>query len=216
MASDKEVSVILNIPMQCRICLDSEVTPLTGVLFSPCLCKGTSAFIHERCLEAWRNSSPTAFYNCGICKYRYFLSRPLAARIVSHNITVTILSIILIVSTVLVVAIFIRAFAYLFLGAKLSRGCFTLTRSLIYYAFIIIGIICFFLIVLSASKDNNIDVRAWIDLVRILLDSRFAYLLDLISLIGFLFFSQGIFLWTQDKINLAASRLGTRIRDVSE
>ncbi len=49
--------------MTCRICLES------GDLISPCLCTGTSAFVHEECLLKWLNISGRT--DCEICKYNY-------------------------------------------------------------------------------------------------------------------------------------------------
>lgn len=49
--------------MTCRICLDE------GDLISPCLCAGTSAFVHEECLIKWLNMSGRT--DCEICKYEY-------------------------------------------------------------------------------------------------------------------------------------------------
>jgi len=37
----------------CRICLGDEEES-DGDLFSPCLCRGTSAFVHRECLNTWR------------------------------------------------------------------------------------------------------------------------------------------------------------------
>ena len=49
--------------MTCRICLDE------GELISPCLCTGTSAYVHEQCLLKWLNMSGRT--DCEICKYEY-------------------------------------------------------------------------------------------------------------------------------------------------
>lgn len=53
----------------CRICFDSE----RNDLISPCLCSGTSKFVHDKCLKTWissqevNNSKP----KCEICNYEY-------------------------------------------------------------------------------------------------------------------------------------------------
>jgi len=64
---------------QCRICLMDE-TDCEEVLVNPCDCKGTSAYVHIKCLQDWISSkvkkkvnpSATCFYwkklNCEICK----------------------------------------------------------------------------------------------------------------------------------------------------
>ena len=49
--------------MTCRICLEE------GELISPCMCAGTTAFVHEACLVKWLNTSGRT--DCEICKYEY-------------------------------------------------------------------------------------------------------------------------------------------------
>ena len=49
--------------MTCRICLDD------GDLISPCRCTGTAAFVHEKCLVRWLNTSKRT--DCEICKFEY-------------------------------------------------------------------------------------------------------------------------------------------------
>ena len=64
---------------QCRICLMDE-TDCPEVLVNPCDCKGTSAYVHIKCLQDWISSKSkkkinphaTCFYwkklNCEVCK----------------------------------------------------------------------------------------------------------------------------------------------------
>ena len=56
----------------CRICHGGAAE---GRLFRPCLCKGTCAFVHVKCLERWRTSStnPRSFYRCEACLFEYKL-----------------------------------------------------------------------------------------------------------------------------------------------
>ena len=56
---------------QCRICLDDD---LKENLCSPCKCKGSQKYVHERCLNTFREQ----FYNfhvhrlyCSVCKTEY-------------------------------------------------------------------------------------------------------------------------------------------------
>ena len=49
--------------MTCRICLED------GDLIQPCDCKGTSAYVHEKCLLKWLNVSDRT--DCEICKFEY-------------------------------------------------------------------------------------------------------------------------------------------------
>jgi E3 ubiquitin-protein ligase DOA10 len=58
--------------MICRICFESyEENP--NDFISPCLCNGTSKWVHAACLNEWRGTStnPEAFDTCMTCKYTY-------------------------------------------------------------------------------------------------------------------------------------------------
>jgi len=90
-------------PRTCRICLE-VVQPTTeiddsfgaglfqsrtrvryvsedaelGRLISPCLCKGSQRYVHEGCLQAWRQSAPLSdrnFWRCPTCQFEYRLNR---------------------------------------------------------------------------------------------------------------------------------------------
>ncbi|GJN91456.1 hypothetical protein Rhopal_004479-T1 [Rhodotorula paludigena] len=69
----------------CRICFDGEDEEL-GKLFSPCLCRGTSRYVHSVCLERWRKAAanPLAFYECGQCRYKYQFRRSSLAKAVTN------------------------------------------------------------------------------------------------------------------------------------
>ena len=55
----------------CRICLDTDEGELT--LVRPCLCRGSSAYVHVECLTRWRRTStrPDACYRCCECLHPY-------------------------------------------------------------------------------------------------------------------------------------------------
>lgn len=55
---------------QCRICLESG-----GTLISPCLCNGTSKYVHYECLEQWRNTTDNeqAKIKCMECNAKYVI-----------------------------------------------------------------------------------------------------------------------------------------------
>ncbi|KAM0352959.1 hypothetical protein ACHAPU_001843 [Fusarium lateritium] len=86
----------------CRICLDTEEPrfpeqsttfgiptessrptyssddPELGRLLSPCKCKGSQKYVHEGCLNAWRQANPTEarnYWQCPTCKFEYRISR---------------------------------------------------------------------------------------------------------------------------------------------
>lgn len=51
-------------PAACRICLEEE-----GLLVRPCACRGTSAYVHQACLERWVQESNREA--CEICHEAY-------------------------------------------------------------------------------------------------------------------------------------------------
>lgn len=105
-------------PRQCRICLEvvqptfnapSESLPgflqsstpnvvyqdEGGRLIRPCLCKGSSKYVHDQCLQAWRHADPSYgrrnYWQCPTCGFKYRLARLGAGRFVgsigkSHQI----------------------------------------------------------------------------------------------------------------------------------
>lgn len=87
-------------PRQCRICLEtvqptfnaaSENLPgflqspnvvyqdEGGRLIRPCLCKGSSKYVHDGCLQAWRHADPSYgrrnYWQCPTCGFKYRLAR---------------------------------------------------------------------------------------------------------------------------------------------
>jgi hypothetical protein len=96
-------------PRQCRICLEvvqptfnapSESLPgflqsstpnvvyqdEGGRLIRPCLCKGSSKYVHDECLQAWRHADPSYgrrnYWQCPTCGFKYRLARLGAGRFV--------------------------------------------------------------------------------------------------------------------------------------
>jgi hypothetical protein len=63
----------------CRICFGDSATER---LFRPCLCRGSSAYVHLSCLNAWRErpENPGALRQCSVCGYEYRLARARFAR----------------------------------------------------------------------------------------------------------------------------------------
>ena len=55
---------------QCRICLEDASF---NELIAPCMCNGTSKYVHNTCLSRWRVSTPRAFSRCYECNFRYLL-----------------------------------------------------------------------------------------------------------------------------------------------
>ncbi|KAF9133139.1 hypothetical protein BGW39_010468 [Mortierella sp. 14UC] len=68
-------------------------------LISPCLCKGSSRYIHLGCLEKWRAMSPRkeSFYRCDTCHYEYSFRRPWAASILGNKWFLRLLTVFLVI-----------------------------------------------------------------------------------------------------------------------
>jgi hypothetical protein len=87
-------------PRQCRICLEtvqptfnaaSESLPSFlqspnvvyedegGRLLRPCKCKGSSKYVHDACLQAWRHADPSYgrrnYWQCPTCGFKYRMAR---------------------------------------------------------------------------------------------------------------------------------------------
>ena len=87
-------------PRTCRICLETvgptfhppvpgkfqsspvsyeSLDPEAGRLLRPCKCKGSSKYVHEGCLQAWRHADPDYgkrnYWQCPTCSFRYRLER---------------------------------------------------------------------------------------------------------------------------------------------
>jgi len=76
----------------CRICFDCEghgAEAHDNPLISPCLCAGSSRYVHRKCLQQWRETSKAsgrsqAFYRCEVCHYEYRYVRLDGAAFLSH------------------------------------------------------------------------------------------------------------------------------------
>jgi hypothetical protein len=53
---------------QCRFCLENDEKQN---LLNPCLCKGSSKYVHNQCLVNWYIHDPTKGVKCGVCTYMY-------------------------------------------------------------------------------------------------------------------------------------------------
>lgn len=62
----------------CRICLEADGYEDFGSLISPCKCSGTAAYVHRKCLDAWRaecvTRNPDILTACNECQFPYKLS----------------------------------------------------------------------------------------------------------------------------------------------
>ncbi|KAG0257263.1 hypothetical protein BG011_004055 [Mortierella polycephala] len=81
---------------RCRICFetDDDKDSESGRLISPCLCKGSSRYIHLGCLEKWRKNAPRSesYYACDTCHYKYSFGRPWIARVLGCRLFLHIIT----------------------------------------------------------------------------------------------------------------------------
>ncbi|ETW87406.1 hypothetical protein HETIRDRAFT_469399 [Heterobasidion irregulare TC 32-1] len=100
---------------QCRICLDGTDDTL-GRLIRPCLCKGSISYVHVKCLQRWRNSSPTAsaFFTCPQCHYQYRFARTQIVGLATNPVVIAALStvffVLLVLASSTITTTFISAF----------------------------------------------------------------------------------------------------------
>ncbi|KAL9131196.1 MAG: hypothetical protein Q9217_000798 [Psora testacea] len=109
-------------PRTCRICLETvqptfhtpsdtlpemlqpapNVTyessdPEAGRLLRPCKCKGSSKYVHEACLQAWRHADPgygkRNYWQCPTCGFKYRLKRMTWGRWISSTSTQIVLTV---------------------------------------------------------------------------------------------------------------------------
>lgn len=60
-----------NEPKACRVCFDGETKDKK--LINPCLCKGSSKYIHKECLYTWLNSQDNSedARKCEVCNFHF-------------------------------------------------------------------------------------------------------------------------------------------------
>ena len=82
--------------------------PEAGRLLRPCKCKGSSKYVHEGCLQAWRHSDPgysrRNYWQCPTCHFKYRLERMQWGRWISSTFTQIALT------------VFVFCFALFFMG----------------------------------------------------------------------------------------------------
>ena len=105
--------------------------PTAGRLIRPCKCKGSSRYVHEGCLQAWRHADPDYgkrnYWQCPTCGFRYRLERMRWGRAISSTATQFTLTI-----SILLLAMFILGFVadpiinfYIDPYSTLSAGSFS-------------------------------------------------------------------------------------------
>lgn len=118
-------------PRQCRICLEtvqptfnvpSQVFPGflqssnvvyeddSGRLIRPCMCKGSSKYVHAGCLQQWRHADPSYgrrnYWQCPTCGFKYRLARLGVGRFIGSVAAQVALTAIILVLMVFVLGFF--------------------------------------------------------------------------------------------------------------
>ncbi|KAJ2964941.1 hypothetical protein NQZ79_g130 [Umbelopsis isabellina] len=100
----------------CRICFCSKDDDRADVyaprdvnpLIQPCLCKGSMAYVHIRCLQRWRAERGKQAFQCEICNYSYNISRPFWAKIIGSPILAGFLTLVIIFGFLLAIAYIVK------------------------------------------------------------------------------------------------------------
>ncbi|PGH29438.1 hypothetical protein GX50_07818 [[Emmonsia] crescens] len=83
--------------------------PELGRLIRPCKCKGSSRYVHEGCLNAWRHADPAYsdrnFWQCPTCGFQYRLERMRWGRWITSTATQLVLT-----AVILLLAMFLLGF----------------------------------------------------------------------------------------------------------
>lgn len=81
-------------------------SPDLGRLIRPCKCKGTSKYVHEGCLSAWRHADPDYskrnYWQCPTCGYRYRLQRLGIGRVISSVAAQVVLTMAIVLSVIFI------------------------------------------------------------------------------------------------------------------
>ena len=112
----------------CRICLDEGEE---NRLFRPCLCDGSQRYVHETCLNRWRHTQGgIAFTICPTCHFHYKLRQIWFAQLLTNEVTLLVLTSLVVSGSIVFIMYFIRFFALLFFGVKVGRGAFMASQQI--------------------------------------------------------------------------------------
>ena len=105
--------------------------PTAGRLIRPCKCKGSSRYVHEGCLQAWRHADPEYgkrnYWQCPTCGFRYRLERMRWGRAISSTATQFTLTISILFLTMFVLGFVADPIINLYIDpySTLSSGSFS-------------------------------------------------------------------------------------------
>lgn len=102
----------ISLQAQCRICFESEISE--SELIQPCMCKGSSQYVHRHCLNNWMNTVPYSPLNilrdndkrCEICHEYYQFETITTPEIKYNNLKIFI--------DMLILTILFHIFGFLF------------------------------------------------------------------------------------------------------
>ena len=140
---------------ECRIC--GEGAEGNSRLFSPCLCRGSMKYIHINCLEHWRELSPNrnSKYRCDQCRYEYRLDRVWWTRLIDNPWTASIITLLAITITVAIVGYFLKYAAFLLFGVRHGRSVWMLSRQLVWWSILLIGVVTMIMLMIAGARDGN-------------------------------------------------------------
>eukprot|EP00834_Sanchytrium_tribonematis_P003751 NODE_156_length_15158_cov_0.791553.p8 type:complete len:194 gc:universal NODE_156_length_15158_cov_0.791553:14238-14819(+) len=164
---------------QCRICYDSENQE---ELISPCLCKGSQKWVHVECLNEWRATSQQSFYKCPTCKYEYRVERTQWAKYVHHPYTLVALTLIIIILIILFIAYFLNFFLYI-LGSGFVQNAWQISRQVVWWATIAVGIAAFVFLTDREDFNFNFDSLYFFSFSNLMYYASFAGLSALFALV---------------------------------
>ncbi|MDD4930571.1 MAG: hypothetical protein PHG66_00250 [Candidatus Colwellbacteria bacterium] len=195
---------------ECFLCLEG-VDISKGKLFRPCRC----SHIHENCLDELRVRNNRYTYECPTCRYTYKMSRVWFARLITHPVTITIFSLLTIIISVITVVWFIRFFAYLFIGVKLTHRAFALSGKIVWWSILIIGFTTM-IIALIGDRDGDLPVIPVRNFDFTYIDPYFFEFMGYgFSLMGFGLFIKSVYNWVHIYATLLLSVCGQRVLEVS-
>ncbi|KAK0635012.1 hypothetical protein B0T17DRAFT_484614, partial [Bombardia bombarda] len=79
--------------------------PELGRLLCPCNCKGSQKYVHEGCLQAWRQSAPFSdrhYYQCPTCGFQYRMARLKWSSWLSSTLIRVAMTVLILLATVFV------------------------------------------------------------------------------------------------------------------
>lgn len=91
-------------------------------LYSPCLCKGSQAYVHVECLNLWRKTSAEAYSCCSVCKHKYIIERSVLADLVSSPMVLKIVTALLFSAILMLVGLAVMKMSEFF-EFNLMRRC---------------------------------------------------------------------------------------------